>query len=251
MRILSVCLLLISLAASAGCDRQTYDYVERYQEYARTSLEQDGQQLFLTARAAFVDVQPVPDQARRTAPGGPGLTDDDRYRYVLAHPEIFGPIGSRLEYEEQFGDGTAMDAAAVVRGGASTIEVVMSGTRDASFLLAPWSAVLERGGQVWNAVDAEAVRLAVGAGEGGGFHADGVPVRFHFPKLADVGYVTESLTSWEIRRRPAPMAEPITLTITTEAASGEPSHVFAFRFERVAEHPQLPPNPLYWLYQAH
>ena len=255
MRILAACLLPALLAASAGCDGQHYEYVVRYQEYARTSLDQDGQHLFLTARATFIDTEPIPERGRLNAINEPEMTGDDRYRYALAHPEIFGPIGSRLEYEEQFGDGTGMDAVAVAHGGASTIEIVMSGTRNASFRLSPWSAVLERGGQVWNAVDAGTACLAVGAqdsrrDDGAAFHGDGAPVRFHFPKLTEVAYAAESLTAWQIWCRPEPVAEPFTLTLTTEAASGEPSHVFVFRFDRVAEH-QHPPNPLYWLYQAH
>lgn len=240
------CLLLV-LVAGAGCDLRRHDYAVVYQETAHTSLDLDGKPLHLTARASFVDASP---EAARAAGDDGDMTADDRYRYVTEHPEIYGPISSRREYEEQFGDeSTSAGADAVARGGASSIDIVVSGLREAELVVQPLAATVAKGGQVWGALERETLKLAVGplASEPD-VHDEGAPVRLHFPGLPEVAARRERLTEWQITRRAAPAADPIDLTLVL-TCDGRPREV-TFRFERVARHPNFPPNPLYWLYQA-
>ncbi|MBK7771208.1 MAG: hypothetical protein IPI48_12005 [bacterium] len=242
------CLLLV-MVATAGCDTRRHDYVVHYQESAHASVEVEGRQLFLTARAAFADASPA--ATARAARDEGGMTADERTRYVREHPEIYGPVNSRQEYEEQFGDeATVAGAEAVARGGESSVDVVMSGSSDAVLTVVPTAVTVVKGGQAWSALDRDTQRLTVGARErGSDLHEEGVPVRLHFPVLPAVAPVRERLTEWQITRRPAPSPESIEMTMVLEL-DGRPREV-TFRFDRVAEHPQFPPNPLYWLYAAH
>lgn len=246
IRLLPFILLPFILLATAGCDLRRHDYVIRYQETAIVAMEVAGQTVLLTARAAFADEEPAPRSRR--APDD-GMTADDRYRYVCAHPEIYGPIGSRQEYEVQFGDETAAGAAAVAAGGSSLVDLVISGPRQANATVAPQAARLERGGRSWSALDADVLSLTVGPAEAPGSFTDGPPARLHFPALPAVAPVAERLTQWQITHRAPPPADPIEITVALEL-DGRPCDV-TFRFERVAEHPPFPPNPFYWLYAAH
>ena len=233
------------VVALTGCDRQQYEYVVRYQEYAHASLDESGRRVFLTARATFVDVQSAAADPAGPERGGREMSADDRYRYVVAHPEIFGPIGSREEYEEQFGDGGAAAPA-----DESVIEIVVSGNCDAVFTVAPDRASLTRGGTSRAAVEANPLRLATGRREKEqDYRVEGAPVALHFPALSEVVPTRERLTPWQIQRRPVPLNEPLELTLTLEYEGR--ARTVVFRFDRVAEHPQLPPNPLYRLYAAH
>lgn len=242
MKALILCVLL--LPALAGCDRQQYEYVVRYQEVAGASVDLDGRRVFLTARASFVDAQPAPVDAAGAARGEGGMTAEDRYRYVVAHPETFGPIASREEYEEHFGAGAGES------GDACTIEIVVSGDYPAAFTVSPRSAALDRGGQAWAALEGAPARLAAEERPDNlGHHGEGAPVRIRFPALPRVAATGERLTAWQIQRRPAPAADPIALTLALEH-DGRLEPV-VFTFDRVALHPPLPPNPLYWLYAAH
>lgn len=247
MRFLIPCLLL-ALTVSAGCDMRRHDYEVTYQESACASLDLDGKPLILTARASFADASP---EAARKARDEGDMTADDRYRYVKEHPETYGSISSRLEYEEQFGDeSTPAGADAAARGGATSIDIVVSGRRDAVLVVEPATVTMVKGGQAWSALDREDLRLAVGPlSREPDIHDDGAPVRLHFPGLPQVAAKRERLTQWQITRRPAPSADPIDLTVPL-VCDGRPCEV-TFRFERVARHPAFPPNPLYWLYQAH
>lgn len=227
-------LLLLTLT---GCDRQQYEYVVRYQEYAHASLDQGGGRLFLTARATFVDVQPKPADPAGPERGQREMTADDRYRYVVAHPEIFGPVASRQEYEEQFGEGGGAASADV-----STIEIVMSGDHEAALPVAPQNAALTRAGRKWTALGTNPARPAVGG-------RAGAPAVLHFALLPEVAPARELLTAWQIQRRPTPAADPLELTLTLDHEGR--AQTVVFRFDRVAEHPPLPPNPLYRLYAAH
>lgn len=246
MRALAICVLmppaLVGHLVLCGCDNHQYEYVVRYQEYAHASLDEGGRRVFLKARATFVDERPATTDQDGQARGERDLTADERYRYAVAHPEIFGPIDSPAEYEEQFGDGLA--------GGASAVGIVMSGNHDAAFTVDPRKSALSRGGLSWPGLDGRPVRLAVGGRSGDpDLYDEGAAVTLPFPALPDVAISRQRLTAWQIQRRPEPVAEPLELTVTLER-QGQPRTV-VFTFERVAEYPPLPPNPLYWLYSAH
>jgi hypothetical protein len=239
---------LLLLLAAIGCDARRHDYSVVYQESAFASLDLDGKPLLLTARASFADVAPT---ATHTGRDNGDLTADDRFRYVTEHPEIYGRIDSRREFEEQFGDeSTSAGADAAARGGASIIDIVAAGRHEAVLAIEPSAATVVKGGQAWSALDREALRLAVGPlTREPDFHDEGAPVRLHFPELPEVAARTERLTEWQIVRHSPPPADPIELTVRV-VCDGRP-HDVVFRFERVATHPNFPPNPLYRLYQAH
>jgi hypothetical protein len=240
MRALVICVLLPM--AFCGCDRDRYDYVVRYQEYAHASLDEGGRRVFLTARATFVDETPAAADQEGLVRGGRDLTADDRTRYAVEHPETFGPIHSREEFEEQFGDGPAR--------GASAVEIVISGNHAAEFTVDPGKAALSRGGLHWTALESGLVRLAVGGrSRDPDLYDEGAPATIPFPALPEVSISRERLTAWQIQWRAKPVAEPLELSVTLES-QGRP-RVVVFRFERVAEYPLLPPNPLYRLYAAH
>jgi len=240
MRALVICVLMP--LALCGCDRDQYDYVVRYQEYAQATLDEGGRRVFLTARATFVDERPAAADEEGLVRGGRDMSADERYRYVVEHPETFGPIGSRAEYEEMFGDGPV--------GGASAIEIFISGNHDAAFTVDPGKAELSRGGRNWAALAGRPERLAVGGrSREPDFFDAGAPVTLPFPALPEVSIARQQLTAWQIQRRPEPVAEPFELTVTLESEG--PSREIAFRFERVAEYPPLPPNPFFRLYAAH
>lgn len=243
---MTLALALALAVLCAGCDRHRYEYVEQYQESACASLDVGGRRVLLTARATFADARPAPAVARDRHPDAADMTADDRYRYAKSHPEIYGPIGSREEYAEQFGEPAASEGP----WSSSEIEIVMSGDYEASFTIAAQAPALSREGRTWTALDIHPTRLSVGRrAPGQEAYTEGAPVRLRFPALPQVAPVRERLPSRQIDRKPAPSARPFALTLRLEH-DGPPQTV-TLTFARVAQHPPFPPNPFYWLYAAH